>query len=328
MKLKSATISLALTLAAIGQAEEAKHRGLNLSQTESKITISDSSGTILVYNKQSPPVPDDVDPVYRRSGFIHPVATPAGRVVTAVFPKDHKHQNGIFSAWVSTTWNGRQADFWNTAGTTGRVMHEKVIKIDRQDKSVGFQVSLIHQVLGENPVDVMRETWNVTAHQTDGSYRCFDLETHQQALTEHDLTVNEYHYGGIALRGPVRWVQPKTSDQKKKDDTSEASNFLNDLGSDRVAGNHQKARWVSLYGSIDGTTVSISVLSHPDNFRAPQMARLHPNKPYFCYAPCVEGAFVINKDQPYRGKYRYLVTDEAPDATWLEAEWSKWVEAE
>ena len=59
--------------------------------------------------------------------------------------------------------------------------------------------------------------------------------------------------------------------------------FLNDLGSDRIKGNHEHARWVSLSGQNDGQPVTITVLCHRDNFRAPQAARLHPTKPYFVF---------------------------------------------
>ena len=35
-------------------------------------------------------------------------------------------------------------------------------------------------------------------------------------------------------------------------------------------------------GTIDGQEVGITILGHPDNFRAPQPMRLHPTEPFFC----------------------------------------------
>ena len=51
---------------------------------------------------------------------------------------------------------------------------------------------------------------------------------------------------------------------------------MNDRGSKRVKGNLEHAKWVALTGRIDNAPTTIVVLCHPDNFRAPQAARLHP----------------------------------------------------
>ena len=265
------------------------HGELQLDETESAVTIRQSGKLILAYNKLSPPVPNEIDPVYQRSGFLHPVASPAGRVVTETFPFDHPHQHGIFTAWVKTTWHDREIDFWNLAGGTGRVLHQRIITTFAEDGRIGFETDLTHRAEKEPVVDILRERWRITAFATDGSYHGFDLQTTQHALTDEPLVIQKYHYGGVALRGPVRWLTAKDSDSRKQADglsnasVREPSEFLNDLGSDRIKGNHEHARWVSLSGQNDGQPVTITVLCHRDNFRAPQAARLHPTKPYFVF---------------------------------------------
>ena len=298
---------------------------LTLTEIDSALTITQGGRNVLVYNKQSPPVPDGIDPTYRRSGFLHPVTSPAGKVVTATFPFDHPHQHGIFSAWVRTKWNDRDVDFWNLAGGTGRVLHERVISKFSDNNATGFEVDLVHQAVQEPRVDVLRERWKISAYPTDGTYHCFDLETTQTALTDTPFIISEYHYGGIALRGPVQWLQKKAGDDGLDgDETREPSDFLNDLGSERRKGNHEHAKWVSLTGTIEAIPVSITVLCHAENFRAPQAARLHPTKPYFCFAPCVDGEFVIDKDHPFHGRYRFLIADATPNAAWLNQQWTSW----
>ena len=127
------------------------------------------------------------------------------------------------------------------------------------------------------------------------------------------------------MRGPMEWLSPKDSDQDVSDGIVRVGClFLNDQGSDRIKGNHEKSRWVAMSGSLDGDPVSITVLCHSENLRAPQSARLHPTKPYFCYAPCVDDSFVIDRDHPFQAKYRYLVTDAEPDADWIESQWQAW----
>ena len=298
---------------------------LELRETDSTITALFRAKPVLVYNKQSPAVPDGIDPIYHRSGFLHPVSSPAGSVVTATFPFDHTHQHGIFSAWVDTTYDGRPVDFWNLPRRTGRVLHERVVSTFSNQRATGFVVDLIHRVEGALPVDVLRERWKVSVYPTDGSYHCFDLETTQLALTDKPLLINEYHYGGIALRGPVRWLNLQPNDNTPPPGyVSEPCTMLNNLRSNRVDGNHQHAKWVALSGTIDSEPVSVAVLSHPSNFRAPQAARLHPTKPYFCFAPCVDGSFTIDGNQPYRARYRYVITDAEVDAARLDQLWQVW----
>lgn len=303
-------------------------KDLHLKETDSVIVISQGDQPILTYNKVSPPVPDGIREVYRRSGCIHPVASPAGRTVTTMFPFDHPHQHGIFTAWVRTTYDGRAIDFWNLAGGTGRVLHEDVIETFNKKEQVGFEVTLLHRAEGDVPIDVLREHWRVTAKPTDGTHYCFDLETRQEALTNKPLMIEKYHYGGVVLRGPTRWLTAQDREVGKSDSMLEPSDFLNNLGSARQAGNHQRAKWVALWGEIDGQPVSIAVLSHRENFRAPQAARLHPSKPYFCFAPCVGSGFAITKDQPFRSRYRYLVADTMPNASWLDEQWETWCTSE
>lgn len=306
-------------------AQTAVAQPLQLKQTEATIAVSQGDQPILVYNKRSPPVPEGMDPIYRRSAFLHPVNTPQGLTVTETFPADHPHQHGIFTAWVKASFDGREVDFWNLAGGTGRVLHDRVISTFASMDAAGFEVDLIHRLESTPTVDVLRERWKVTVYPTDGSYRCFDLETRQKAVTDTPLLVHEYHYGGLALRGPTRWLLP--SDRAARGELVqdlEASSFVNNHGSDRISGNHERARWVAMTGTVEGRPATISVLCHRNNFRAPQPARLHPTKPYFCFAPCVDGPFEIDRDHPYRARYRYLVTDAPPDAEWLDKAWDKW----
>ncbi len=299
--------------------------GLSVHETEATISIVRGNSPLLVYNKLSPPVPPGIDPVYARSGFLHPVHTPTGKTVTATFPIDHAHQHGIFSAWVKTTYEGREIDFWNLAGRTGRVLHQRVVETFNHAAGSGFEVDLVYQTDSEPIVDVLRESWKVVAYPTDGSFYCFDIETQQRALTDKPLVIQEYHYGGMALRGRVEWVQgEKLVGADGQSLVSEPSDFLNDLGSDRKQGNHEHAKWVALHGEVDGKPVSITVLSQADNFCAPQAARLHPTKPYFCFAPCFDGQFVIDSEHPLVARYRFLVTDAKPDPQWLEKQWNSW----
>jgi lysophospholipase L1-like esterase len=51
---------------------------LELVEDDATVTIRQSGRILLTYNKLSPPLPDGMDPAYRRTGFLHPVASHCG----------------------------------------------------------------------------------------------------------------------------------------------------------------------------------------------------------------------------------------------------------
>jgi len=306
-------------------------QALKLVQTEALISIYQDDQLVLSYNKVSPTAPQGIDPVYERSGFLHPVQTPSGRVITASFPLDHPHQQGIFSAWVKTTYDDRNVDFWNLASETGRVLHERVVSTETHADRAQFCVDLIHRAVEPPAVDVLRERWLVTVHATPSTHRCFDLELSQEALTSIPLEIHQHRYGGFAYRGPSDWLLPRDRDQRRLEPDKIDQNsqdkpcfFLNDSGSDRLKGNHEQANWVALSGGLQSGEASVIVLGHPDNFRAPQTVRIHPTKPYFVWAPCVDSSFQIDASHPYRARYRFLITDTAPDTAWIDEQLKAW----
>ena len=284
----------ALWLAGVFMANIATAQGLQVVETDRAIIVRRDTQVVLTYNKVSPSAPHGIASIFERSGCLHPVNSPQGRTVTQMFPVDHPHQNGVFSAWVKTSFDGRSVDFWNSAKGTGQVVHERVVATFQDPERVGFVTDLIHRAIATEPVDVLRERWKVTVYPTDGTYHCFDVETKQTALTDKPLHVKRHHYGGMVVRGPTRWLRDSDPGVREFPDlVREPSRLINSLGSGRVEGNQQHARWVALSGSIDGKPVMIAVLGHADNFRAPQAARLHPTKPYFCFVPCIDGDFSI-----------------------------------
>ncbi|MFV0442358.1 MAG: PmoA family protein, partial [Planctomycetaceae bacterium] len=254
-------------------------------QNERGLELRRDGRTVLQYHIAVADPPAGIDPVYRRSGFLHPVATPAGAVVTADFPVDHPHQHGIFSAWVKTSFKGRSVDFWNQAGKTGAVEHVRVIDTTSGPGWAGFQVELQHLDLAASggSIPVLREVWTLTL-QAAGPEHLFDLESRQTCIADTPLTVEEYHYGGIAFRGCDAWF---SNDAKQPADFE----FITSEGLGRDAGNHSRPNWVAAVGSVSGQRCGLAVLAHPQNFQHPSPVRLHPTKPYFAFSPCVLGAF-------------------------------------
>ena len=132
----------------------------------------------------------------------------------------------------------------------------------------------------------------------------------QQCATNSPLILEEYRYGGMGVRGHRNW----------KDKTKVS--FLTSEGKARESGNATRARWIHMSGNVDDQTVGIAVLDHPANFRAPQPLRIHPDDPYFNYAPSQLGKFEIKPGEKFVARYRYVVADGPPDKAELDRLWS------
>ncbi|QDU41467.1 hypothetical protein Mal4_58350 [Maioricimonas rarisocia] len=284
---------------------------VTIDEDDEAIVVRIGERTVLQYNVATVQPPADLDPVYARSGFIHPLQSPAGRVVTAGFPKDHAHQHGIFSAWVRTEFEGRTLDFWNQRDRTGHVRHLSVDRVETGPVFAQFDVSLEHSDRSdpEQPRPVLKETWTVRVYHSAEPF-LFDIVSTQTCIADSPLHVQEYHYGGMAFRGTTQWL-----------DRPDAG-FLTSDGHDRQAGNHTRPKWVAASGPVDGAHCTLAVLDHPANFRFPQPVRLHPSKPYFVFTPPSLGAFALSPGQPYVSRYRYVVHDGPPAADDYDRMWT------
>ncbi|QDS91992.1 hypothetical protein FF011L_07280 [Roseimaritima multifibrata] len=311
-----------------------------LVQSPTAISVSLGSQEVMRYHIGTVPSPEGMDPDYARSGYIHPLKTLQGRTVTGDFSPDHPHQHALFAAWVKTKFNGHPVDFWNQQRKTGNVVHHAVDSVTSDAKGVRFTVQ--HRYIDvtdpEQSVDVLAEEWDVSVPHQQGPDVLFDIHVRQKLIADSPLELAPYLYGGMAMRGGNQWVREGAAkvdrqyNEAIKDGVAAIPPsldqigfaFLTSEGLGRHNGNHSKARWVDIHGKTDDELVGVTVLSHPDNFRAPQSVRLHPSMPYFCFAPVVEEGFVIDKNHPYNAKYRYIVHDGLPDAVANDRRWEEY----
>lgn len=283
--------------------------------------------SVLNYHHRMMESPSGIDPRYRRSGHIHPLLTPAGRAVTDDFPPDHAHQHGIFFAWVNTTFAGHPVDFWNQMGRTGAIEHVAIEGLVQGPVFAEFRVRLRHldTTASDSPRAVLEELWSVRTYNLDQRF-LVDIDSTQTCLDE-PLTINEYHYGGMGVRGQRQWFDAEAGDRGKPNPARRGEfAFVTSEGKDRLAGNHTRPEWVSMSGKVDSEPATLTVMGHPTNFGFPQPVRLHPTKPYFCFAPMVLGKFQLEKSRPYVSRYRFLVHDGALDQALNRAVWTDYSE--
>lgn len=278
-------------------------------------TISFRTGgqEILSYFHGLNEVPADVDERYHRGGYIHPVYSPGGVVLTDHLHPSHPHHSGIWSAWTNTIFQGRTPDFWNVHLNTGRVDQAGGLQAEWEGPvHAGFRAK--HHFIdlsGGDPLVALNEQWEVTIYRTPGqaAYRMFDLVVTQTVNTGEPLLLPEYRYGGVGFRGHADW------------DGVENTTFLTSEGLGRD-GHGTRTRWTHVGGRTNGRLAGIAILGHPENFRHPQTVRIHPEEPFFNFAPSQLGEMSIQPGTPYVARYRYVTYDGEPDPSQIDRLWS------
>tara|TARA_B110000014_G_scaffold115097_1_gene79098 strand:- start:1768 stop:2973 length:1206 start_codon:yes stop_codon:yes gene_type:complete len=285
---------------------------VSLVKQSGKLRITIGDRTVLHYQAEKSRLPRaDLNPIYRRGGYIHPVVTPGGTVITDDYPRNHKHHHGIWFPWTNTIFEGRKPDFWNMGNGTGTVEFTGLHSQWSGPVHAGFSSSHQFVDLIAKPLKVaLTETWRVQVYATGKAYHLFGLESVQRCAGGSKILFPQYRYGGLGFRGHGDW------------DGKENCFYLTANGeSDRIKGHATRARWCHVGGRTGGKLGGIGVLCHPGNFRFPQPMRIHPSEPFFNFAPSQTGDWEIKPGEEYVSRYRFVVTDGKPDAALLERLW-------
>ena len=286
---------------------------IRLHETDKTLTLKYGDVPILVYHVADVPPPKGVDPIYRRSGFIHPLHAPGGGVVTGIHPDDHYHHLGLWHAWVKTRYGQHSPDFWNLGKSkTGRVRHASI----RDRRAGGFTVAQ-EQVAyldgpGAEPRVILAETLAVDAVRMAGA-NVVDYVLTQKNVADQTLELPQYRYGGgIAYRGPLHW---------NKDN----SEYLTSEGLTRKDSHATRARWVAMYGPVaynKTPQATVAILCHPANHDAPQRIRTWPQgKVFFNYVPVQAKGWSVAPGQSHTLRYRIVVFDGPVKTKAIEARW-------
>ena len=282
-----------------------------------KLRLEFNGNVIAEYQAEAADLPrEGISPLYRRGGYLHPVFTPKGKLVTDDFPLQHTHHHGIWFPWTNARFEERKPDFWNMGGGTGRVDFVKLDKAWSGPVHGGFRAVHRFEDLTVKPAKaVLEETWEVRVYALTGGARAkwiFDLTSTQTCAGPSPLILPQYRYGGLGVRGNRTWDHAADNPTR----------FLtaNDV-SDRQQAHATRARWCYLGGQVEGTQAGLAILGHPNNFRAPQPMRVHPKEPFFNFAPQQFGDMAIKPNQPYVSRYRFVTLDGAPDAAELARIW-------
>ncbi len=299
------------------EAAAAPASGVTATQAGNVVAMSQGAQPIAAFQGAAE-LPGGVAAVYSRGGYLHPLYSPSGVTLTGDYPPSHIHHHGVWSAWTKTQYGGHAVDFWNMGDGLGKVEFDSLESTWQGPVHGGISAKLSHiDLTGQAPLKVLGESWLLQAYKTHESaapYRLLDLHSLQENVSAQPLILEPYTYGGFGFRGREEWLD-KTKVQ-----------FLTSEGFDRLAGDDTNARWCAIAGTIDDKITGFAVLGHPENFRAPQPVRIHPDEPYFSFSPIKKLASSIEPGATYRTRFRIVTFDGAPDAKTLDALWQDYAD--
>lgn len=271
--------------------------------------IFKSQKEVLDYHYTTYPAPDGADNLYSRSGFIHPVYSPNGNVLTRIQPPDHLHHYGIWNPWTKVKFQNREVDFWNLGKGQGTVRYAVTkaqfggavfggfrVKQEHVDLTSGKEIIAINEIL-----DV--RVWNTNIGEKEISM--IDITSSLSCAGNDTTYLLQYRYGGgIGFRATQYW--------NKDNCRVEAS-----TGEGRKTADATKAAWCNVSGQMpDGGRSGILFMSYPNNRNHPEPMRVWPEDAnngrgdmFFEFCPIRDKDWILIPGKKYVLKYRLLVYD-------------------
>ena len=184
--------------------------GVLLKKDAKDLSLVLNEKPILSYRFATTYPPDSINPLYKRSGYIHPLYSPGGEVLTRIQAPDHYHHYGIWGPWTKTRIGKREVDFWNLALGQGTIRFAGFISETQGSIFSGFKALQEHVdfgAIGEDKV-AMNEILDVRAWDTgtDKKVRIVDYTTSLNCPLDSGIMLDAYRYGGgIGFRATGKW---------------------------------------------------------------------------------------------------------------------------
>ena len=288
------------------QASDQPQGSLNMIDHNGELKIIDKGKPVIQYNYGVHYPPAGVDSIFKRSGFLHPLWSPSGNVLTRINPPDHHHHMGIWNPWTHVRFMGKQVDFWNIGDRKGTVRFSNFISRTEGSVYAGFKALQQHVAFNipteGNETVAMDETWNVRVYNTTGNIWLIDFTSSLNCATDSGVVLEEYRYGGFGFRASEEW-----NNQNSKVLTSE--------GKIRKEADASTARWCMIDGDMQKGHSGILFMGYPTNYNFPEPMRVWPvdaNKRgdvFFSFSPTRNKDWPLLPGKNYVLKYRMLVYD-------------------
>ncbi len=254
--------SFVLATSVILAATSAMAGGVTFEKGQSGVVVKIDGREFAVYNTSKElPKP-----------FFSPVRAADGTVISRPLkdPEDHPHHKGT---WVSVD-KVNEVDFW---AEKGKIVNTSA-KTSMKD-GVGV-LSVVNEWQTLEGKLVVTEKTDITIHPNR-------LLTYNITFVapQHDVTFGDTKEGLFGFR--------MVNSMREKEGGS-VVNAEGKKGTKECWG--KPSKWVDYYGSVEGKTYGVTLMDHPDNFRA---SRYHVrNYGLFSVSPFGERAYAKNEAQP------------------------------
>lgn len=296
----------------------AVHDEIEATFNNGALTIHRGTRNLLQYYYKTVYPPQGVDTAYKRSGFIHPLWSPNGQVLTRIQPPDHYHHYGIWNPWTQVEFEGEKVDFWNINSRQGTVRFANFAFIENGPVFSEFGAVHEHVVFKKEGGEkvALNELHNVRVFSPQEKQPFFivDFNFTLNCATDSPFKILEYRYAGIGWRTTEKW------DNKN-------SMVLTSEGKSRKDADGSKARWCIVQGKIDDDYAGVVMMSFPTNYNFPEPLRIWPENQYnrgdmfanFCPTKDMDWLLIPRKN--YVLKYRFLVFNGQIDKDKAESAW-------
>jgi hypothetical protein len=287
---------------------------IDVTRNDSFLEIQTGDSKVLRYNHALVPPPKGADPSYVRSGFIHPLWSPAGAILTNIHPADHIHHMGLWMPWTKTKFEGREVDFWNLGKGEGTVRFVKFVSTASGSVYGSFEAEQEHVALKTSASEkvVLKETWGVRVYNVGGMDKgcwLWDFTSTQRCASSSPLHLLKHRYGGLGFRATEEW----------KEDNG---NYLTSEGKTRKDGHGTRARWCNVFGETSKGPAGILFMSHPQNHQHPEPMRIWPQgEVFFNFCPIQKADWMLEPGNDYILRYRLYVYDGTVTAEKAESLW-------
>jgi len=294
---------------------------VSLKKDYKDLSLTMNDKPILSYRFAVTYPPDSINPMYKRSGYIHPLYSPEGEILTRIQAPDHYHHYGIWGPWTHTHIGNRQVDFWNLADGQGTVQFAGFLSEEEGAIYSGFEALQQHidfGALGEDQI-ALNEILDVRTWNVGEAVWMVDYTTSISCPLENGIMLDAYRYGGgVGFRATEKWNKDNctvlTSDNKT-----------------RVDADGSFAKWCIVEGesATKERRSGILFMSHPSNRKHPEPMRVWPldannnrGDMYFEFVPIRYDEWKLEPKQKYTLKYRMIIFDGKLDAKTTEMYWN------
>jgi len=270
---------------------------------DSSVILQRSGQPILTYQHALAQVPEGVDEVFRRSGFIHPAWTPSGFMLTAIQPRDHRHHYGIWNPWTRVEYDGKMYDLWNLGDRKGTVRSAAVERTFQGDVMAGFDARLEHIIFqGSGERKIMDETWSIRAWSAPDGF-LWDFQSLLTPCPSLPVLLKEYRYAGFGYRANEEW-------------TRQNSIMMTSEGHSRQQIDGTRARWIYVTGTSPTGHSGLLLMEAPENYNSPEPLRIWDEQAnggrgdvFINFAPTKNTDWTLEPGQSYRLCYRLYAYD-------------------